>query len=43
MNKDKIIQILDEHFNNYWNSTTDLIKETIAEEILALLTDQSDD
>ena len=31
--KQKIIDRLDKSFNNYWHSTSDLIKESIADDI----------
>ena len=34
MTREKIIEVLDRHFNNYYNSTTDLIKKAVADEIL---------
>jgi len=34
--KQKIIERLDRSFNNYWHSTTDLIKESAADDIIKL-------
>jgi len=36
--KQKIIERLDQSFNNYWHSTTDLIKESVADDIIKLFT-----
>lgn len=36
--KQKIIERLDRSFNNYWHSTTDLIKESVANDIIELFT-----
>ena len=35
--KKAIIERLDKSFNNYWHSTTDLIKESIADDIIDLI------
>ena len=35
--KKQIIERLDESFNNYWHSTTDSIKESIADNIIILI------
>lgn len=35
--KKKIIKRLDESFNNYWHSTSDLIKESIADDIIKII------
>ena len=35
--KQKIINRLDKSFNNYWHSTTDLIKESVADDIIKIL------
>ncbi len=35
--KQKIIGRLDKSFNNYWHSTTDLIKESVADDIIKIL------
>ena len=32
----KVFEILDKSFNNHWNSTTDLIKKSVAKEIVKL-------
>jgi len=34
--KQKIIERLDESFNNYWHSTSDLMKESVADDICDL-------
>jgi len=34
--KQKIIERLDKSFNNYWHSTSDLIKESVADDIIEL-------
>ncbi len=35
--KQKIINRLDKSFNNYWHSSTDLIKESVADDIIKIL------
>ncbi len=35
--KQKIIERLDKSFNNYWHSTTDLIKESVTDDIIKIL------
>ena len=35
--KQKIIERLDESFNNYWHSTSDLIKESVADDIIKII------
>ncbi|MBA7535879.1 hypothetical protein ES705_28138 [subsurface metagenome] len=35
--KQKIIERLDESFNNHWHSTSDLIKESVADDIIKII------
>jgi len=38
--KRRIIERLDKSFNNHWHSTTDLIKESIADDIIKIFKNQ---
>ena len=37
--KEKIIERLDKSFNNHWHSTSDLTKESVADDIVELFKD----